>query len=241
MPIASNSSTINVTSLIDFRSVSEEGVGPERYAFGQPIRILSAQTLSEVMPLLDAVHRLSVEGLWCVGYVRYEAAPAFDAAMTTYPPTGPLAWFAVYDEALPWPQSEDEGAEIQPHLTWESSVTRRQFDEAITQVHHAIESGTVYQVNFTAPLHGRVEAAAGGQVEDSIQFFHALRRSQPHAYAAWINRRQSGATRPDRVEARCCLDPGCPAPGRHRLDRVSRAKAPSGRRARIPLIGVLWV
>ena len=187
MLIASNSSTINVTSLIDFRSVSEEGVGPERYAFGQPIRILSAQTLSEVMPLLNAVHRLSVEGLWCVGYVRYEAAPAFDAAMTTYPPTGPLAWFAVYDEALPWPQSEDKGAEIQPHLTWESSVTRRQFDEAITQVHRAIESGTVYQVNFTAPLHGRVEAAAGGQVEDSIQFFHALRRSQPHAYAAWIN------------------------------------------------------
>ena len=176
-----------MTSLIDFRSVSEPGAKPERYAFGRPSQILSAQTLSEVMPLLDAVHRLSVEGRWCVGYVRYEAAAAFDAAMTTHPPTGPLAWFAVYDEALPWPQPGDEDPENQPRLSWESSVSRKQFDEAITRIHRAIESGSVYQVNFTAPLRGHVRPTASGRLEDSIQFFHALRRSQPHAYAAWID------------------------------------------------------
>ena len=187
MSNAPHSPTINVTSLIDFRSVSEPGGAAERYAFGQPSRILSAQTLSEVMPLLDAVHRLSMEGQWCVGYVRYEAAPAFDAAMTTHPPTGPLAWFAVYDEALPWPQPGNEDSDSQPRLSWEPGVSRKQFDEAITRIHRAIESGSVYQVNFTAPLRGHVRPTASGRLEDSIQFFHALRRSQPHAYAAWID------------------------------------------------------
>ncbi len=51
---------------------------------------------------MDAVEAHAKAGRWCVGYVRYEAASAFDAALQTHPADGPLAWFAVFDRALPW-------------------------------------------------------------------------------------------------------------------------------------------
>jgi para-aminobenzoate synthetase/4-amino-4-deoxychorismate lyase len=52
-----------------------------------------------VQAVLDAVHAAAEAGHWCVGHVRYEAAPAFDAALQTHAADGPLVWFAVHDGA----------------------------------------------------------------------------------------------------------------------------------------------
>ena len=50
------------------------------------------------------------QGRWCVGYLRYEAAPAFDSAFAVHRGSdGPLAWFGVHDAAQPWPPM-DTGA-----------------------------------------------------------------------------------------------------------------------------------
>jgi para-aminobenzoate synthetase/4-amino-4-deoxychorismate lyase len=75
-----------------------------RCAFNAPRQTLVAHTPDQVKPVLDAVDAFARQGLWCVGYLRYEAASAFDAALQTHAADGPLAWFGVYDQALPWPQ-----------------------------------------------------------------------------------------------------------------------------------------
>ncbi len=95
-----------VTALIDF--AQPQGAAGERlrYAFGAPLRLLQADTLAEVKPLLEQAQAQGLAGRWCLGHVAYEAAPAFDAALRVHPATGPLARFAVFDAALPWPEDE---------------------------------------------------------------------------------------------------------------------------------------
>jgi para-aminobenzoate synthetase/4-amino-4-deoxychorismate lyase len=93
-----------VSALIDFAD-PHQAEGPRlRHAFGAPREVLAAHRLEDVPAVLHAVEAAAQQGAWCVGYLRYEAAPAFDAAFTVHPADGPLAWFAVHDQALPWPQ-----------------------------------------------------------------------------------------------------------------------------------------
>jgi para-aminobenzoate synthetase/4-amino-4-deoxychorismate lyase len=150
-----------------------------RCAFDKPAQTLVAHTPEQLKPLLDAVDALAKQGFWCVGYVRYEAAPAFDAALKVQAADGPLAWFGIYAQALPWPaetSDEDDATRVQ----WQSGLSRADFDAAMDRIHQAIAAGDLYQVNYTAPLHG---AFSG----DAQTLFRRLHRAQPQGYAAFID------------------------------------------------------
>ncbi len=184
-----------ISSLIDFSDPQDSAAPRLRHAFGTPRSVLVAHALAQVGPLLDAVQAAAQQGLWCVGYLRYEAAAAFDAALAVHAPDGPLAWFAVYDEALPWPQDASESASagsvaatqktaaVQAH--WLESCPRPAFDTALAHIQRAIADGELYQVNFTAPLQG---AWLGEPLENAaLGLFAALQRAQPGGYAAFID------------------------------------------------------
>src|SRR5262249_12977958 len=129
-----------VSALIDF---VDAGPGGARLhaSFHAPRETLVARSAEEVAPRLDAAHQRSRDGAWCVGYVRYEAAPAFDAALPTHDPdAAPLAWFAVYDSAQPWPALVP--ADHAP-MQWSSKLDRSGFDERIARIHQAIADGEV--------------------------------------------------------------------------------------------------
>ena len=158
-----------------------------RCAFDAPSQTLLASTPDQVRPLLDAVQALSLQGFWCVGYVRYEAAAAFDAALSVHPPDGPLAWFGVYAQALPWPapaspiSSGERPQDWQASsVHWRSSLSRQDFDASLMRIHQAIAAGEFYQLNYTAPL----EAEFAGQ---PLEWFERLQRAQPASYAAFID------------------------------------------------------
>ena len=173
-----------ISARIDF-SNPHDSAGPRlRHAFGQPSRVLVAHALAEVRPLLDAVQAAAAQGLWCVGYLSYEAAPAFDAALTVHAAVGPLAWFALYDEALPWP-SDEQAATASVNVDWQASCTRPVFDAAFTHIQKAITQGDLYQLNFTAPVLGHLQA----QPDDTAAqvLFGALQRAQPGGYAAYLD------------------------------------------------------
>ena len=158
--------------------------GPRlRHVFSRPRQILAAHEAAQVRPVLDAVQAAAAQGFWCVGYLRYEAAPAFDAALAVHAAQGPLAWFAVYDEALPWPvdNNDTDSAQVQ----WQAACSRAVFDAALDSIHRAIVAGALYQVNFTAPLHGVLR----GEPEDGAAsaLFAALQRAQPGGYAAFLD------------------------------------------------------
>lgn len=169
---------------IDFPQTRGAIFGSERLRcrFGAPRRTLQAQGLAQVMSVLDAVQEAAREGQWCVGWVRYEAAPAFDPAFSgaVHAPTPgvPLAWFAVHD-APAHTGSPHGGAHAR--ILWEEGLEREEFDRAIARIHAAIAAGDCYQVNYTALLRGRLM----GRAED---LFEALRREQPGGYVAWIDR-----------------------------------------------------
>ncbi|MDD5480575.1 aminodeoxychorismate synthase component I [Rhodoferax sp.] len=176
-----------------------------RCAFDAPLHTLVAHTPDQVKPLLDQVEAFSQQGFWCVGYMRYEAAPAFDAAFAVHDADGPLAWFSVYAQALPWPDdasqslSDADGAALKAGnhtlvavpaaqacvpdptpLTWHSTLSRADFDVRMSYIHESIAAGEFYQVNYTAALHGTLTG-------EPVALFKRLQRAQPDGYAAFID------------------------------------------------------
>jgi len=163
-----------ITALVDFADASG---GPRvRHAFGQPLRTLIAAAPGELRAVLDAVQAEAAQGHWCVGYLPYEAAPAFDAALTAHPVQGPWAWFAVYDTVAAWP--EPSGAEAR--VDWHGFVDRSAFDQAMAVLQQAITEGELYQANLTAQMLGRFSG-------EPRALFAALQRAQPGGYAAYLD------------------------------------------------------
>lgn len=150
-----------------------------RCAFDQPEQTLVAHTPEQVKPLLATVDTLAKQGFWCVGYVRFEAAPAFDSALAVHDSDGPLAWFGVYAHALPWPAENPKGDD-ETRVQWQSALNRPDFDAAMARMHQAIAAGDLYQVNYTAPLHGDFSG-------DAQTLFQRLHRAQPQGYSAFID------------------------------------------------------
>ena len=173
--------TASVSALIDFSTPGSPDGARLRHAFGVPRETLVAHRPDEVRPLLDAVQAHALQGRWCVGYLRYEAASAFDPALAVHAADGPLAWFGVHDGTVPWPAPADQTA---PSLQWEDTLTRPAFDRAMAEIHRAIAAGALYQLNYTAPLQ-----AQPGELSDAARhaLFAALQRAQPGGYAAFID------------------------------------------------------
>ena len=195
------------SALVDF-SDPHHPQGPRlRHAFGAARQHLIAHRLEDVRLVLDAVQAAAQQGLWCVGYVHYEAAPAFDAALAVHAADGPLAWFAVYEQALPWPADLSAGApDAGIQVDWQAPLTRTELDTAMGSIQHAIAQGELYQVNFTAQMQGVVQGAVQGVVQGlahetlnelskelhTLGLFSALQRAQPGGYAAYINTGEHG-------------------------------------------------
>ncbi|HEX7864786.1 MAG TPA: aminodeoxychorismate synthase component I [Variovorax sp.] len=168
-------------TLIDFAQPRGDGAARLRLRFGAPSRVLVARTAAEVRPVLEAVETLAREGRWCVGYLRYEAAAAFDTAFAVHVGDGgPLAWFGVHDEAQPWPEQAPGDAPPVPPVDWQDSLSRADFDHRMQAIHRAISNGELYQLNYTAALHARFRG-------DAQALFLALRQAQPDGYTAFID------------------------------------------------------
>jgi len=174
-----------LSSLIDFADPRTDGAQRLRLAFGAPSRTLVAHSLAEVRPVLAQAEAAAREGRWCVGYLRYEAAAAFDPAFEVHAGDGgPLAWFGVHDMAQPWPEEAQDGGGgnggADSPIAWRSELLRADFDRQLHAIHEAIANGELYQVNHTAPLRGRFDG-------DPRALFAALRSNQPGGYAAFID------------------------------------------------------
>ena len=195
--------TQNFSALIDFANPYDAAAPRLRHAFAAPRALWVARTPDEVHAVLAAVQAAAQQDAWCVGFVRYEAAPAFDAALTTHAADGPLAWFAVHDAPLPWPAQVAHPATPAhpPALHWQHLPERAAFDQAFAAIAQAIARGESYQINLTAQLRGRWQGAAGLDTSSTASsaasptttrsaaraLFAALQRAQPGGYAAWLD------------------------------------------------------
>ena len=118
--------------------------------FVRPVAVLAAYRTSEVQTVLAEAARLSGKGCWVAGFVAYEAAPAFDAALVTQAPAAgwPLAWFAAYGSARP---ATAPRPDLQP-LNWRPDCDYPTYAARIVQLRDHILAGDIYQANFTQRL-----------------------------------------------------------------------------------------
>ena len=135
-------------TVIDFRDLGE------RYTFTQPIKELKTRDLSEVADLLAQVESYQEQGYYVVGYVSYEAAPAFEEKLAVHKAlllAEYLLYFTVHDrvETSPIPLTYEE---VDLPSKWREGTSAEDYEKAIAQIHHHLRQGDTYQVNYTVQL-----------------------------------------------------------------------------------------
>ncbi len=154
--------------------------GPGRLAFSHPVAIVEATRRSAVRGALARVDAWTRSGGWAVGFVSYEAAPAFDAALVVQAGSAvPLVWFALCaaPDAVSPP---DPHAVDAPPTRWTLDTTRETHAGDVRAIRRAIGRGDVYQVNQTMRLHARWR----GDTRALYESLHAAHRPR---YGCWID------------------------------------------------------
>ena len=142
--------------------------------------VLAAHGLDEVLPLLAEAEAWGRRGGVAVGYVAYEAAPAFDPALrvrSAGPDDPPLAQFRLLD-SVHGPLRRIPGG-AGSTAVWRLDTPPESHARSIRAIRRAIELGDTYQVNFTV----RAEASSAGDPE---ALFAALWAAQPVPHAAYL-------------------------------------------------------
>ena len=147
-------------------------------------REVVATGLDEVIPAIEEAAAAARAGAWCAGFVGYEAAPAFDAALHVLPPrpeSPPLAWFGVFADKCEVEPFPPRGRHPAPYTVsgWLASVDAPVYNKAIDEIHALIEAGETYQVNYSL----RLQAAFSGE---PLEFYRDLVLSQRGAYGAYL-------------------------------------------------------
>ena len=146
--------------------------------FSQPEKVLRAESVDEVLPMLQEAEQ---SGLFAAGFVSYEASPAFDSALKTHSADGfPLLCLGLFHapEVL-------EDIEGPPSASYElgalsPSVSKDEFVSAIGEIKERIAEGATYQVNYTYRLNADFEG-------DAWVFFYELVKGQKTDYAAFVD------------------------------------------------------
>ncbi len=155
--------------------------GDQWWCFGAPLQVIEAET--DLPAALDAVAAAVTAGAYAVGWLSYEAAPAFDKALTTQAATVPPLWFGLFDtpECLStaelWQRYPGGDYQLSP---WQADVDAAAYAVAIASIKDQIAQGNTYQVNYTLRLRSQLRGSTWG-------LFHDLVLAQPNAYATYID------------------------------------------------------
>ncbi|WP_247914331.1 aminodeoxychorismate synthase component I [Streptococcus vestibularis] len=162
-------------TVIDFK---ELGV---RQIFTDTIKELKTKDIKEVKHLLAEVEAYQNQGYYAVGYVSYEAAPAFETKFEVI--DGPLMseyllYFTIHESV----QTEPIPLTYKPIAlpkTWQELTSAEEYKAAIEHIHHHIRQGDTYQVNYTVQLQQNITA-------DPFAFYNRLVVEQNAHYNAFI-------------------------------------------------------
>jgi para-aminobenzoate synthetase/4-amino-4-deoxychorismate lyase len=141
--------------LARFDALGPYGEG-RSFLFRDLRRVVQAWSVDEVVPALRAVEDAAGGGLHAAGFVAYEAAPAFDAALAVLPSDRrlPLLRFALFAERAEGepPSAEQASADAYSLGEWTASVSEARYVDAIDRIGAWIAAGDTYQVNHTFRL-----------------------------------------------------------------------------------------
>ena len=145
--------------------------------FRNPEKVLEARSLSEVEGVIREAEAWQARGFHALGWIAYEAAPAFDPRLSVHPPQPglPFARFSLYRQQQPG----------LPELTpgnfscenWQYPLDEEAFSQRVRRIRDAIAAGETYQVNFTGPGHADFHG-------DPLGLFRAMRLGQAARHQA---------------------------------------------------------
>lgn len=130
------------------------------YRYCEPVKTLRTSDLEKVDATLEKVEAYVADrGMFAVGYLSYEAAPAFDAALATRPAGRlPLVSFTLYRSRE---VCEPPGPIPADLPIWQGPAPLDKYANTLSRLRGEIGAGNVYQVNFTDRLWaGGVDAEA---------------------------------------------------------------------------------
>ncbi len=178
-----------------------EGTGCSQWLeFRAPDRILSIRDIRQVVPALVEIDAAVRRGCWAAGFLSYEAAPAFDAALQTRRPGPlPLLWFGIYKAknvhqagaqsccapAVPSFGKTDPALFQSLEKSWKPNVSPADFRRAIAAIRRKIAAGETYQVNYSfrlrAPFRGDFGALAATLLDGGATQYGAYLDLGEHA------------------------------------------------------------
>lgn len=151
-----------------------------------PVAVVQTCHVEKVQTRLrEVAEAVESQQLHAVGFIAYEAAPAFDAALPGRPAGDlPLLWFGLYRapaevQSTALFPSEPDHTDTPP-LRWQPGISRDRYDAAIAAIKDAIARGDTYQVNFTFPLHAHFDG-------DPRALFARMLHAQRCRYAAYLD------------------------------------------------------
>lgn len=155
--------------------------------FHSPERVVIARTLADVPGAMAAVEQGLRDGLHAAGWVSYEAAPAFDRALSAQPPSAiPLVCFGLFRSAEVAPPLA--GGDRPATLTWVPELSAEQHARGVAAVREAIAAGDTYQINYTFRLRANLSSPGDGETASGLEGLYArLAREARAPYAAFID------------------------------------------------------
>ncbi|MGB9357013.1 MAG: chorismate-binding protein [Acidimicrobiia bacterium] len=158
--------------------------------FRNPEREVAAYRIDEVVGVLEQAERAAREGFWAVGFVTYDAAPAFDRELTVRTrdendPLAdlPLAWFGLFRErndAAPFVGEARMDASPYTVSPWIASMDEDGYGENVRRIRRLIDADELKQVNYALKL----DAAISG---DLYEFYRDLVLSQRGGNGAFLD------------------------------------------------------
>lgn len=149
--------------------------------FLNPIHIISAYSLEEVIPSIEQLQDFLQAGYYVAGWLSYEAAPAFLSNIQSSKGSDvPYLWFGVYDE----PKEGDVlHRPLHPvsHLSWHPTTSLEKYRQGIQAIKEAIAQGITYQVNYTLRMQSHWEQ------RDPLSFYRQLTNVQQASYTAYLD------------------------------------------------------
>jgi para-aminobenzoate synthetase/4-amino-4-deoxychorismate lyase len=154
--------------------------------FTDQVGEIAATTIDDVLPAMERAEEAAAGGLWAVGYVAYEAAPAFDPNLTVadrsaarYHPSLPLLWFGLYRRRVIDPRPPQREGDY-ALSAWRSTVDEADFVDAVDRIRDRIIAGDTYQVNYTARLRAHFTG-------NPFALYHDLVTAQSGGYGAYLD------------------------------------------------------
>jgi para-aminobenzoate synthetase/4-amino-4-deoxychorismate lyase len=169
------------------------------FLFRNPSAHLCCRPGDSVPNFFEQIDQTRAQGLYLAGWLAYEFGYLLEPCLRRFLPESPvadkpLAMLGVYDPPLifnhktelfsngsGWPlgdlEEEEDSSYSCTDLT--TTISRKEYIQAIQAIQDYIRAGDTYQVNFTLHFDFQFQGSVAA-------LYRALRRNQSVAYSAWI-------------------------------------------------------